>query len=230
MKNLNQYILESLKGYKPSAIKPKKQLPENCKRYFFAKEVNVDKIENLNTSKVTNMESMFEQANFDLDSLDLSSWDVSNVKNMGSMFADCESLEALDLSSWDTSKVTNMKSMFDGCRHLKYLDLSGWDTSNMCKFSTVYTFGGCYDLDDIRFGPDWFNSKDTVSLNLSTCGKYKGYKLSDETYESMLTMYDREKAGLGPVTIYFNENHNIPDGFKEKMKERGYETRIFSLK
>ena len=224
MKNLNQYILESLKGYnpKPSAIKPKKQLPENCKRYFFAKEVNVDKIENLNTSKVTNMESMFEQANFDLDSLDLSSWDVSNVKNMGSMFG-WSNVKILDLSSWDVSNVKNMRYMFADCRYLESLDLSSWDTSNMCKFSTVYTFGGCYDLDDIRFGPDWFNSKDTVSLNLSTCGKYKGYKLSDETYESMLTMYDREKAGLGPVTIYFNENHNIPDGFKEKMKERGYE-------
>ena len=38
MKNLDQYISESLKGYKLGAIKPKEQLPENCKEYFSNKK------------------------------------------------------------------------------------------------------------------------------------------------------------------------------------------------
>ena len=40
MKNLDQYILESLNGYKPGTIdtkKHKEQLPENCKEYFYNK-------------------------------------------------------------------------------------------------------------------------------------------------------------------------------------------------
>jgi surface protein len=222
MKNLDQYILESLKGYKPGAIKPKEQLqlPQSCEKYFANQKVDVDEIENLDTSNVTNMESMFEQANFDLDSLDLSSWDVSNVTNMENMFHRCLKIEYLDLSTWDTSKVINMKSMFDGCDHLKFLDVSGWDTSNIRNPESLYTFSECYNLTDIRFGPGW--GKNYYVLDLCDCGKNKGYKLSDETYESMLNMYDRKKAGLDPVTIYFNKNHNFPDGWREKMEERGY--------
>jgi surface protein len=200
MKNLDQYILESLKGYKPGAIKPKEQLqlPQSCEKYFANQKVDVDDIENLDTSNVTNMHGMFNRTIFNSDSLDLSGWDVSKVEQMNGMFYCCDNLKALDLSTWDTSKVINIDFMFNGC----------------------------YCLTDIRFGPDWFNSKDMVSLNLSTCGENKGYKLSDETYESMLTMYDRKKAGLDPVTIYFNKKHNILDGFKEQMKAKGYDIKI----
>ncbi len=227
MKNLNQYILESLKGYKQGDIKPKEQLPEDCTGYFVNQKVDVDDIENLDTSKVTNMKSMFERANFDSDSLDLSSYDVSNVTSMNSMFYHCKSLEALDLSSWDTSNVTDVSGMFDGCDSLKFLDVSGWDTSNVTDVSGV--FYGCYGLTDIKFGPGWFKSNNMTkfAFDLNACGMDEEFKLSDETYESMLTMYDRKKARLKPVSIYFDERHNIPDGFKEKMKERGYIVKIY---
>ena len=222
MKNLDQYILESLKGYKPGAIKPKEQLqlPQSCEKYFANQKVDVDDIENLDTSNVTNMLGMFNRTIFNSDSLDLSGWDVSNVKNMNNMFAH-SNIKCLDLSTWDTSNVKTIGSMFYGCYYLEFLDLSNLELPNI--YDTKYVFNGCYCLTDIRFGPDWFNSKDMVSLNLSTCGENKGYKLSDETYESMLTMYDRKKAGLDPVTIYFNKKHNILDGFKEQMKAKGYD-------
>ena len=198
MKNLDQYILQSLKGYKPSAIKPKQQLPENCSKHFYKKEVDVDEIddiENLDTSEVIDMNSMFYKSVFSLDGFDLSSWDVSNVEDMSYMFDRCRHLEYLDLSGWDTSKVTNMRYMF-------------YDYRNLI---------------DIRFGSDQFNSDTiTTSLDLGDCGKNKRYKLSDETYESMLTMYDRKKAGLDLIKIYVHWLHNIPDGWEEKMKERGY--------
>merc|ERR1711959_309559 len=47
---------------------------------------------------------------------DLSKWDVSKVKNMGSMFfaqLDGSKFNG-DLSKWDVSSVTDMRSMFDG--------------------------------------------------------------------------------------------------------------------
>jgi len=62
------------------------------------------------------MSSMFKDT--DLESLDLSKWDTSKVTNMSSMFENC-SVTDLSLSYgfnnsnyWDTSKVTNMSSMF----------------------------------------------------------------------------------------------------------------------
>ena len=42
---------------------------------------------------------------------DLSSWDVSSVTNMESMFQDATSFNG-DISSWDVSNVTNMSGMF----------------------------------------------------------------------------------------------------------------------
>ncbi|MCR5294283.1 MAG: DUF285 domain-containing protein, partial [Lachnospiraceae bacterium] len=59
-----------------------------------------------------------------LNSLDLSSFDTSNVTDMQSMFRGCNSLTNLDLSSFDTSNVTDMSNMFYGCRSLTNLDLS----------------------------------------------------------------------------------------------------------
>jgi hypothetical protein len=35
-------------------------------------------------------------------------------------------------------------------------------------------------------------------------------------------MYDRASAGLTTMTIKFSKNHNLPDGFAEKMSALGY--------
>ena len=45
-------------------------------------------------------------------SLDLSTFDTSKVTNMSSMFYYCSSLTSLDVSSFDISKVTNFSNMF----------------------------------------------------------------------------------------------------------------------
>ena len=47
----------------------------------------------------------------DLTSLDLSSFDTSNVTNMDDMFRNCKSLTVLDLSSFGTGNVTDMANM-----------------------------------------------------------------------------------------------------------------------
>ena len=95
------------------------------------------------TSKVTNMTSMFSGCN-NLTSLDLSGWDTSKITTMNSMFANCKNLTSLDLSGWDTSKVTNMSYMFNNCNKLTSLDLSGWDTSNVTLMNNM--FHSCSNL------------------------------------------------------------------------------------
>ena len=66
------------------------------------------------------MYSMFTNCS-SLTSLDLSSFDTSNVTNIGMMFYNCLSLTSLDLSNFDTSNVTTMSSMFISCSKLKYI-------------------------------------------------------------------------------------------------------------
>ena len=98
------------------------------------------------TSKVTDMSSMFNDCN-GLTSLDLSNFNTSNVTNMRNMFNDCTNLTSLDVSNFNTSKVTDMSSMFDSCSNLTSLTLSGWDMSKVTD--TTDMFNGCGKLSTI---------------------------------------------------------------------------------
>ena len=64
-----------------------------------------------------------------ITSFDLSKYDTSKVTNMDSMFYGCSGLTSLDLSSFDTSNVTKMDAMFYVCPNLSSLDLSNFDTT-----------------------------------------------------------------------------------------------------
>ena len=62
---------------------------------------------------------------------------------MDHTFYFCKSLKSLDLSSWNTSNVKDMSYLFKDCANLESLDLSGWDTSNVKDMGMVDMFFGC---------------------------------------------------------------------------------------
>ncbi|MEG9205135.1 BspA family leucine-rich repeat surface protein, partial [Lactococcus garvieae] len=108
----------------------------------------IEGLENVDTSKVTNMQSMFNGCSA-LTSLDLSNFNTSKVTSMNSMFNKCSSLTSLDLSNFDTSKAANINlgGMFAECSSLTKLDLSHWDTSNVTNM--IYMFSKCTALTDL---------------------------------------------------------------------------------
>ena len=57
---------------------------------------------------------------------------------MKCMFDTCGDLESLDLSGWNVSNVVDMRCMFYYCVNLKSLDLSGWNTSNVSRISHMF--------------------------------------------------------------------------------------------
>lgn len=75
------------------------------------------------------MSSMFNGCSY-LTSLDLSSFDTSNVADMAHMFHNCSNLTSLDISKFDTSSVTEAQYMFSGCDslHLKKSDVSNFSS------------------------------------------------------------------------------------------------------
>ena len=99
-----------------------------------------------NMSNVTSMLSMFSGCG-NLRSLDVSQWDTSNVANMYGLFSECVSLAELDVSRWDTSKVINMANMFWMCSGLTELDVSKWDTSKVTEVSSM--FYSCESLNSL---------------------------------------------------------------------------------
>ena len=153
----------------------------------------------------------------------LKGFDFSNVTSMWIFCYVMPLLTKLDVSHLDTSKITSMDSSFRAIS-ISSLDVSNFDTSNVTTF--FHIFNSSSNLTNIIFGPKWGTQTTTSSegllLGLNSCGSSKSYQLTDETYNSMLTMYDRASAGLATMTIKFNKNHNIPDGFTEKMTALGY--------
>ena len=102
-------------------------------------------MENLNTSEVTTMQSMFDSSNIGPGDVDFSLFDTRKVTNMMSMFFNCTNIYSLDLSTFDTQNVTRTGSMFYNCKNLAtiYVD----DTWTMDKVSGSFMmFDGCTNL------------------------------------------------------------------------------------
>ena len=121
-------------------------------------------LENLNTSKVSNMSFMFSGCSA-LTALDLSSFDTTQVTRMCSMFSGFSALSALDLSSFDTTQVTDMCSMFSGCRALTALDLSSFQTTRVENMSSM--FSGCSSLKALDLSS--FNGRAVVNMENMFC-------------------------------------------------------------
>ena len=70
---------------------------------------------------LTNSSFMFYGCS-SLESIDLSSFNTTNVMNMSALFDKCSSLESLDLSSFNTTNVTDISDMFNDCCSLRKKD------------------------------------------------------------------------------------------------------------
>ena len=61
---------------------------------------------------------------------------------MNSMFEECKELENLDLTNFNTSNVRNMNHMFRGCSKLKEIKgINNFDMSKVIKKNEM--FSGC---------------------------------------------------------------------------------------
>ena len=114
--------------------------------YRFSKLTEIENINLLDTSNVTNMWYMFRECS-SLTNLDVSNFDTSQVTNMGNMFYECSRLTSLDVSNFNTSKVTSMNSMFYECSSLTNLNLSSFDTSQVKSMSSM--FSSCSKLTNL---------------------------------------------------------------------------------
>ena len=145
----------------------------NMENMFFccAKLTGLD-VSHFNTSNVTNMKSMFSHCR-SLTNLDVSNFDTRNVTDMREMFYYCQSLTSLDVSNFDTRNVTDMRDMFDNCQSLTSLDVSNFDTRNVINMS--YMFYGCESLTTIYVGNGWNTDKVIYSDNMfSGCSNLVG--------------------------------------------------------
>ena len=160
MKTLNQYIQEKLiinKDYHDTKIVVKsfdelRKIIEN--RYnelgpgtkenpIDFNDIDVSNIDSFYSSNID--KGIFEGTKFKY--IDISYWDVSNVKSMNSMFFYCEELESVgDISKWDVSNVEDMFSMFSNCENFNQ-DISEWDVSKVIDMRFMFNFCKSFNQD-----------------------------------------------------------------------------------
>ena len=117
--------------------------PTTTARWFYECRVlkQIEGLEFLNTSEVTNMREMFYRCS-GLTSLDVSHFNTQNVTDMYGMFYRCSGLTSLDVSHFNTQNVTDMYWMFYDCSALTTIRCN---TDWHCPKSEGM-FSGCWQL------------------------------------------------------------------------------------
>lgn len=135
--------------------------PEDASYMFYeCSNLTTIDIQNLGTSKTTNMNSMFAMCT-NITTLELQNFDTSNVEDMENMFFGCENLETLDISNFITAKVTTMCNMFQNCKKLTELNLESFDTSKVIDMNSM--FNGCESLTILNLNN--FNTTEVTDMS-----------------------------------------------------------------
>ena len=114
----------------------------NC-LFFGCSDIDEIDCSHLNTSNVYNMEYMFHQCS-SLTSLIISNFNTKKVIGMRSMFGYCSSLTSIDVSHFHTPLLQDMAYMFEGCYSLSSIYLLNFNTSNVLAMDRL--FHGCSSL------------------------------------------------------------------------------------
>ena len=188
--------------------------PTTCFSWFNYMEnlTSIEGLEYLNTSEVTNMESMFAFCKR-LQSLDLSHFDTSNVTNMNSMFDACYDLKSLNLASFNTSKVEDMSFMFNLCWDLQDIYVSEQFVVPQKNDYTQSMFNQCgklpnYDEHETDYRRAYYGTKDSKGGYLKNVADY--YHPIVAYADGTLTFHCSLKTSLEKDEYYLNEDGKDP--------------------
>ncbi len=125
--------------------------------FYNSKAKSID-LSSFDTSNVTDMTRMFESSAA-TEIKGLENFDTSKVTNMSGMFS-VSSATTLDLSSFDTSNVTDMWQMFYMSKATS-LDLSSFDTSKVTRMSSMFAASAATEIK----GLNKFNTSEVTDMS-----------------------------------------------------------------
>lgn len=140
MKELKEIIQEKLKVSSKTNISKYQYFPKDYKElekivYDLIKERGDEAdLNDIDTSKITDMERLFDDSNFDGN---ISNWDVSNVTNMNFMFSNSKFTgKNSNLNKWDVSNVKLMNGMFWKSKFEGNID--NWTPPKDFKYNLIF--------------------------------------------------------------------------------------------
>ena len=200
--------------FEPSFAKVRPTSTAKWFSYFYFL-TNIEGMEYLNTSDVTDMSEMFSlcKALYN-SSLKMGHFDTRKVTNMSIMFGNCENLTRIDLGAFNTSQVTNMESMFYNCHNVQNIFIGrGWDTSKVTSGDNMF-----YNCVEIKGENTDYNSNKTgVSMAHGMLGGYMCYPrlyLDNDNNNNGAPLAEAKangniySASLGKRTLYRNGDWN----------------------
>jgi surface protein len=132
----------------------------------------------------------------DIFNIDISSWDISNVTNISSMFRGALAFNK-DISSWNTANVTDISAIFSYTTNFNY-DLTNWDMSNVNDMSYAFQFAESFDQD---LGSWDITAVTDMTEMLSDCG------MSEENYDETLIGWSgqnvQQNVSLGALNLFY---------------------------
>lgn len=139
---------------------------------------------------------------------------IMHLVHMSEVFSGCSALTSIDLSSFDTTNVPNMGYLFYGCSSLTILNLSMFNTSSLittnCMFnntglSTIYVDPNIWDMSAVTNSTDMFT--DSTSLLGERGTSYSSSNPQDKTYAHIDGGVGNPGYFWGPVIDgYLNSN------------------------
>ena len=240
MKSLNQYIQEKLiinkdykgvKMYRPKSFDELRNIIEDrYKKLGPGTKLNPVDFNDIDVSNINSFCNkynigIFEYTRFKY--IDISYWNVSNVKSMSYMFAYCEKLKSCgNLLKWNVSNVNNMSDMFYGCESLNQ-DISKWDVSNVTDMHSMFYYCKNFNQDI----SDWdVSNVINMSYMFYDCEKFnhglsnwKVSRVKDMEYMfARCTKFNQDLSGWDVSNVKFNGSifyHcTIKDEYKPKFK------------
>lgn len=130
-----------------------------------------------------------------LTDVNVNDWNTDIATSLSGMFYNCSVLSDITLNNWDTRNVTDTSNMFAQCYSLEELDITGWNMTNVTNMTNM--FAGCSKINLLKLSEGFGRMKDEVgTLDLSSLTLW-----TNNSVQTLLTLYDRKANGLGVITI-----------------------------
>ena len=157
--------------------------------FFESKSSSID-LSSFDTSNVVNMQTMFYYVK-NIKNYDLSSFDTSNVSEMVAMFSGNDSLEKINLNTFDISSLESSSTLLAYNTSLKKINIDNWDLSNKSDIISIIggMFTGSKNIEDISM-KNWILPEDFSSV----VGCWSKLSLCSEINSLDVTGWDLSKT------------------------------------
>ena len=148
---------------------------------------------------------------------------TTEVTNMGYMFYNCSNLTSLDLSGFDTQRVSEMNSMFFGCSKLTTIFVSDkFVVENVTQSDNMFSFcdklSGAISYDYQKTNKEYANCTTGYFTNIADKGYFMHHAVYNSDAKSLTFKYGNKNRVADGITTYELNTGNTEPGWKEKTE------------